>query len=36
VFWFYAQLDNLGRDGHINKNLSVLAAARQIMQQQKS
>jgi len=35
-FWFYAQLDNLGRDGHINKNLSVLAATRQVMLQQKN
>lgn len=34
-FWFYAQLDNLGREGHINQNLSVLAATRQVMQQQK-
>ncbi len=34
-YWFYAQLDKLGRDGTTDPDLSVFAATRQVMAQQK-
>ena len=35
-YWFYAQLDALGRSGAPAPDLSVLAGARQVMAQQKA
>lgn len=34
-YWFYAQIDALGRLGHARPTLSVFAATRQVMSQQK-
>lgn len=34
-FWFYAQLDKLGRTGNVEPGLTVMAATRQVMKQQK-
>jgi 2,4-dienoyl-CoA reductase-like NADH-dependent reductase (Old Yellow Enzyme family) len=34
-FWFYAQLDTLGRTGHAAPSMSVFAATRAVMAQQK-
>ncbi|EAQ98414.2 NADH:flavin oxidoreductase/NADH oxidase family protein [Congregibacter litoralis] len=36
TYWFYAQLDSLGRNGKVMENLSVLKAAMQVSKQQSS
>jgi 2,4-dienoyl-CoA reductase-like NADH-dependent reductase (Old Yellow Enzyme family) len=35
-YWFYAQIDELGRRGHANPAMSVMAAARRVMSLQKA